>query len=155
VGATASPVPPVLAPTPSEFPGSCTRSTGIRANSTTPSTSRRAHSRLCIVLVTGNYTIYFQPPFELSHTPWSSFQYYNVDLAVGTNDQINRLGHGQHGDYLFGWKGDSLQRGMDALSGRDCVNEKCSALKSQSYEDAMACTKKSVVDEDVGLDGCE
>ncbi|KAI0432297.1 hypothetical protein F5Y09DRAFT_329747 [Xylaria sp. FL1042] len=63
------------------------------------------------------------------------------------------LGHGQHGDYLFGWKGDALQRGMDALSGRDCANEKCSALKSQSYEDAMACTKKSVVDEDVGLDG--
>jgi hypothetical protein len=65
------------------------------------------------------------------------------------------VGHGQHGDYLFGWKGDSLQRGMDALSGSDCFYEKCSVLKSQSYEDAMACTKKSVVDEDVGLDGCE
>ncbi|KAJ8122558.1 hypothetical protein ONZ43_g1278 [Nemania bipapillata] len=62
-------------------------------------------------------------------------------------------GHGQHGDYLFGWKDDALQRGMDALSGRDCANEKCSVLKSQSYEDAMACTQKSVVQEDVGLDG--
>ena len=66
-------------------------------------------------------------------------------------------GHGQHGDYLFGWKGDALQRGMDAVLGKNCVNDLCDALKTQSSTDAAACTKKTQVgSEDVGRDGgCE
>ncbi|KAK3321671.1 hypothetical protein B0H66DRAFT_618703 [Apodospora peruviana] len=63
-------------------------------------------------------------------------------------------GYGQHGDYIFGWKGGALQRGMDALLGNDCVNDGCSALKSQSSHDAAACTKNTQVpDEDVGRSG--
>lgn len=64
------------------------------------------------------------------------------------------LGHGQHGDYLFGWKGDALQRGMDAVLGKNCVNDACDALKTQSSKDAAACTKKTQVEgEDVGRGG--
>ena len=70
---------------------------------------------------------------------------------------IYSTGHGQHGDYLFGWKGDALQRGMDAVLGKNCVNDACDALKTQSSKDAAACTKKTQVKgEDVGRDGgCE
>ncbi|KAK0629367.1 hypothetical protein B0T17DRAFT_505930 [Bombardia bombarda] len=63
-------------------------------------------------------------------------------------------GHGQHGDYIFGWKGDALQRGMDAVLGDDCVNDGCPVLKSQSQEDAVACTKATqVLGENVGRNG--
>ncbi|KXX72908.1 hypothetical protein MMYC01_210382 [Madurella mycetomatis] len=63
-------------------------------------------------------------------------------------------GHGQHGDYLFGWEGDALQRGMDAVLGDDCINDGCSALKSQSAAEAVACTKGTqVLGESVGRNG--
>ncbi|KAF1999557.1 hypothetical protein P154DRAFT_493178 [Amniculicola lignicola CBS 123094] len=59
-------------------------------------------------------------------------------------------GHGQHGDYLFGWKDNALQRGMDALGTNQCASESCPALKSQPGKDAIACTKPQQVPEDVG-----
>lgn len=66
----------------------------------------------------------------------------------------SRTGHGQHGDYLFGWKGDALQRGMDALGKNGCSNDVCStALKIQSGKDAIACTKRTQVNENVGSKG--
>ena len=69
---------------------------------------------------------------------------------------IASTGFGQHGDYLFGWKGDALQRGMDAVLGSGCINDVCSALKSQSAKEAVACTKQTGVGESVGRGGeCE
>lgn len=62
---------------------------------------------------------------------------------------MHRHGYTQHGDYVFGWKDDSLQRAMDAR----CNGSECSTLKSQSVEEAIGCTKLPIVDEDV--DGCE
>jgi len=64
-------------------------------------------------------------------------------------------GHGQHGDYLFGWEGDALQRGMDGL-GKTCGSEDCTgALKIQAGKDAIACTKAQQAKEDVGHDTCK
>ncbi|KAH8896038.1 hypothetical protein GQ53DRAFT_641040 [Thozetella sp. PMI_491] len=63
-------------------------------------------------------------------------------------------GHGQHGDYLFGWKNDALQRGMDALGKGGCNLDVCSsALKIQTGPEAIACTKKTQVQETVGRSG--
>jgi hypothetical protein len=69
-------------------------------------------------------------------------------------DVENSTGYGAHGDYLFGWKADALQRGMDAL-GNGCGSEDCtSALKIQAGKDAIACTKSQQAKEDVGSNTC-
>ncbi|KAF2732419.1 hypothetical protein EJ04DRAFT_578377 [Polyplosphaeria fusca] len=62
-------------------------------------------------------------------------------------------GYGQHGDYLFGWKGDALQKAMDALPSGKCANANCSVLKIQSAQQSMTCKKAQQVKEDVGKDG--
>lgn len=60
----------------------------------------------------------------------------------------DRTGYGNHGDYMFGWKEDSLQRAMDA----SCyVN--CPTLKTQSTSAMNRCTVPRVVPEDI--DGCK
>lgn len=60
-----------------------------------------------------------------------------------------RTGYGNHGDYVFGWKGDALQRAMDSSN----CNVNCPALKTQSIQTGNKCTQKQKVKEEI--DGCE
>lgn len=53
-------------------------------------------------------------------------------------------GYGQHGDYMFGWEGDSLQRAMD----QQC-NVFCGTLKSQDVNTANRCTIPRRVNEQI------
>ncbi|KAJ8116975.1 hypothetical protein ONZ43_g4312 [Nemania bipapillata] len=59
----------------------------------------------------------------------------------------DKSGYSQHGDYVFGWKGDSLQRAMDSR----CNGAVCGQLETQSSESAMKCLKSKTVQDD--LDG--
>ena len=60
-----------------------------------------------------------------------------------------REGYTQHGDYVFGWKGDSLQRALDSR----CTNDWCEGLEYQETAEAEKCTIPRTVAEPV--DGCE
>jgi len=97
-------------------------------------------------------------PQVMYEVMWDTGKYKN-DKWYGTGKQPfvysfgDGTGYGQHGDYLFGWKGDSLQKAMDALPSGKCANANCSVLKVQSAADAQKCTKGQQVKENVGTDG--
>lgn len=57
----------------------------------------------------------------------------------------DNTGYGQHGDYVFGWKGNALQKAMDASG---CMGAKCSTLANQAINNAKACSIKPIVQED-------
>jgi hypothetical protein len=53
---------------------------------------------------------------------------------------------GQHGDYVFGWKDDSLQKAMDDAKG--CMGANCGKLLTQQPDAGNACKVVSRVRED-------
>ena len=61
----------------------------------------------------------------------------------------DRSGFGQHADYVFGWKGDSLQRAMDGK----CMGASCANLKAQTIDNAKKCAVKDIVNEP--FEGCK
>lgn len=68
-------------------------------------------------------------------------------LSFGDNN-----GYGTHADYIFGWKGDTLQQAMDS----SCMFNACEngrPLKSQTVAEMNKCSVKNFVNEE--LDGCK
>jgi len=59
---------------------------------------------------------------------------------------MGNSGYGTHADYLFGWKGDSLER---AMAKSECFYDGCGAIKKQSMTEANKCTIKQIVHEDI------
>ncbi|KAL7624590.1 hypothetical protein AAE478_006157 [Parahypoxylon ruwenzoriense] len=53
-------------------------------------------------------------------------------------------GYGTHADYMFGWKGDSLQRAMNKS---ECFYDGCGSIKKQTMSVANQCTVKDMVGE--------
>ncbi|EHL02096.1 hypothetical protein M7I_1875 [Glarea lozoyensis 74030] len=66
-------------------------------------------------------------------------------LSTGDN-----TGYGQHGDYVFGWKGDSLQKAMDT---NGCMGASCASLPAQAVDNANKCKVPTRYPEN--YDGCK
>jgi hypothetical protein len=54
-------------------------------------------------------------------------------------------GAGTHADYMFGWKGDALQRAMNKS---ECFYDGCGSTKKQTMSTASQCTVKDMVGEE-------
>jgi hypothetical protein len=82
-------------------------------------------------------------------TMWNTTQFNDKSLwpADGSQPFVwshdDSKGYGLHGDYLFGWKGDALQRAMDSTSLLS------NGLKTQSVAEANKCTIKPTVHENI------
>lgn len=59
-------------------------------------------------------------------------------------------GYGTHADYMFGWKGDALQRAMDKS---ECFYDGCGSITKQAMATANQCQIKNMVNEET--DGCK
>jgi hypothetical protein len=89
-------------------------------------------------------------------TLWDTTKFNNMWPKDGSNPFVlsygDKLGYGTHADYVFGWKGDSLQRAMDS----SCMFQACEngkPLKSQTPAEMNKCTVKPFINEDI--DSCE
>lgn len=90
-------------------------------------------------------------PQLMYETIWDTRQFNDKELWPEDGSQPfvwsmdDTTGFGSHGDYMFGWKGDSLQRAMDS----PCyVN--CPTLKTQAISEMNKCSVPNTVDEDFG-----
>ncbi|KAI1765792.1 hypothetical protein GGR53DRAFT_529347 [Hypoxylon sp. FL1150] len=59
-------------------------------------------------------------------------------LSTGDN-----TGYGQHADYVFGWKGEALQKLMDGA----CFGDSCEGVLKQDFSEANKCSVPNTVDE--------
>jgi hypothetical protein len=64
---------------------------------------------------------------------------WSFDGTVGIN------GPGIHADYMFGWKGDALQRAMNKS---ECFYDGCGSITKQPMSTAGGCTVKDMVGEE-------
>jgi len=86
---------------------------------------------------------------------WDTKPFNNLEWPKdGSNPFVwsfgDATGFANHADYLFGWKGDALQKILDTSCYFNCP---ASVAKVQSIADMNKCSQKVVVDEDI--DGCE
>jgi hypothetical protein len=90
----------------------------------------------------------------LFETVWDTKQFNNkADWpADGSQPFVwsfgDATGYANHADYVFGWKGDALQKILDTA----CVVN-CAGAKSQSSAAMNKCTQKAIVTEPI--DGCK
>ncbi|TEB26880.1 hypothetical protein FA13DRAFT_1776751 [Coprinellus micaceus] len=91
-------------------------------------------------------------------TLWDTTQFNDMWRQGDSNPFVmsydDSRGYGTHAGYVFGWKGDSLQRAMDS----GCMFQGCengNPLRSQSIQQMNACQVKAMVGGDTGANNCE
>jgi len=81
-------------------------------------------------------------------TEWDTRPFNSMWTAGAPNPFVWSFegnGYGTHADYLFGWKGDALQRAMDKS---ECFYDGCGSIKKQAMNLANQCTVKDMIGED-------
>ncbi|TFK18616.1 hypothetical protein FA15DRAFT_602967 [Coprinopsis marcescibilis] len=90
-------------------------------------------------------------PMILFETAWDTRPFNNMWPTDGTQpfvlSQGDPTGFGHHGDYVFGWEGDALQRAMNTCTDIGGNPTGCRALTTQSDADMNKCTQKPAVNE--------
>ncbi|TEB24315.1 hypothetical protein FA13DRAFT_1766064 [Coprinellus micaceus] len=94
-------------------------------------------------------------PNVLYETYWDTAKFNDLWPTDGEQPLVLSMGDptgfGQHGDYLFGWEGDSLQRAMDNCLDGFGWPEACSTeLTLQTDEEMNSCRQAVKVPESVG-----
>ncbi|RYC56240.1 hypothetical protein CHU98_g9966 [Xylaria longipes] len=99
------------------------------------------------------------PPCPASHpvrmpqltyeTVWDTTKFNSLWPAGTPNPFVwsfdGTRGYGTHADYMFGWKGDSLQRAMNKS---ECFYDGCGSIKKQTMSVANQCKVKDFVGEE-------
>jgi len=89
-------------------------------------------------------------PQLLFEIRWDTREFNSPDLWAEDGSQPfvwsfgDDVGFGSHGDYIFGWKGDSLQTAFNRSS---CSDQLC-GLPTQTIPEANECMKSPVAGED-------
>ena len=73
-----------------------------------------------------------------------SLRFVQENAATNVRCLSIRTGYANHGDYLFGWQGDALQRAVDS----PCY-QNCPTLKTQNAAAMNKCTVPRVVKEEI------
>ncbi|KAJ2922961.1 hypothetical protein H1R20_g14123, partial [Candolleomyces eurysporus] len=99
------------------------------------------------------YTHPIRVPHILYEIYWDTARFNSMWPTDGSQPLVLSMGdptgYGQHGDYLFGWEGDSLQRAMDNCQDGFGWPEACTELTVQTDAEINACVQKTSVDEKV------
>ncbi|KAJ3513199.1 hypothetical protein NMY22_g15113 [Coprinellus aureogranulatus] len=102
-------------------------------------------------------------PLIIFETIWDTTPFNDMWPTDGTQPFLYSMGdptgYGHHGDYMFGWEGDALQRAMDTCTEFNGVPSYCKALTVQSDEEINKCKQEPCVEEPVdgylrALPGC-
>ncbi|KAH6904348.1 hypothetical protein BKA70DRAFT_1373448 [Coprinopsis sp. MPI-PUGE-AT-0042] len=90
-------------------------------------------------------------PTILFETSWDTRPFQDLWPTDGSQplvlSQGDPTGYGHHGDYLFGWEGDSLQRAMNTCHDYFGTPENCTELTLQTDEEMNKCSKQTSINE--------
>lgn len=96
-------------------------------------------------------------PQLVYETVWDTTQFNSMwdpntqpQPFVWSFEPNSNSGSGTHADYMFGWKGDALQKAMDQS---ECFYNGCGSITIQSMSVANQCKVRQFVDENI--DGCK
>lgn len=83
-------------------------------------------------------------------TVWDTSKFNSMWPSGGANPFVwsfegSSSGYGTHADYMFGWKGDALQK---AMVKSECFYDGCGSIKKQQMSVANQCTVKDFVGEE-------